>query len=106
MILHWMGVLLAFCCSWAAASDTPTAEQHMTISCDNAYEVYVNGGLVGTGNNWRQATTFALSLRPGHHVIAIKGSDTGGVAGLLAVQSQNSGVVQSQNSGVVPATAP
>ncbi|MCX6879803.1 MAG: Ig-like domain-containing protein [Verrucomicrobia bacterium] len=55
------------------------------VSCDNGYELYANGGLVGSGSNWNQAGQHqGVALATGKNVIAIKGTDAGGIAGLLA----------------------
>ena len=54
------------------------------VSCDNSYDMYFNGGYKGSGSLWSQAQTFNLPLQPGKNVVAIKGSDAGGIAALLA----------------------
>ena len=55
------------------------------VSCDNGYELYVNGSLVGNGGNWNQAGQYpGVALVAGKNVIAIKGTDAGGIAALLA----------------------
>jgi hypothetical protein len=57
----------------------------ITTSVDNTYEIYLNGAFVGTGNDWFNAQTFSgLALQPGRNVIAVKGTNTGLVAGMLA----------------------
>lgn len=62
----------------------PTGEVTVTVSADNASEVYINGVFVGTSNNWKQAQVYTTSLLEGINVIAIKGVDLGGVAALIS----------------------
>jgi subtilisin family serine protease len=59
-------------------------ELTLTLSADNAAEVYVNGVLAGTTSDWKTAGVFKVSLQAGPNVVAVKGIDAGGVAGLLA----------------------
>ncbi|MBI3799704.1 MAG: lamin tail domain-containing protein [Deltaproteobacteria bacterium] len=69
--------------TWTIAQLSDTTANVM-ISVDNAYELYVNGVLVGTGNDWFNAQTFStLPLRLGRNVIAVKGTNAGWVAGML-----------------------
>jgi beta-galactosidase/beta-glucuronidase len=44
------------------------------ISCDNAYELYVNGRKVADGDNWRimQKHDITKFLTPGRNTVAIK----------------------------------
>jgi len=67
-----------------AAAPPPTTPATLTLSVDNTYEVYLNGILLGSGNNWQQAGRYTLSLQTGKNVIAVKGMDAGGVAAVLA----------------------
>jgi subtilisin family serine protease len=62
----------------------PTGVADITITCDDSYELYLNGALVGTGNNWQQAQSYSsLPLQTGTNVIAVHGVDESGVAALL-----------------------
>jgi len=57
----------------------------ITISADDAYDLYVNGELIGSGDAWKTAETYAIQSISGKNVIAVKGYDTGGVvSGLVA----------------------
>lgn len=62
----------------------PSASLTATLSCDNAYDVYFNGAYQGSGSTWWQSQSYNFTLLPGKNVLAIKGMDAGGVAGLLA----------------------
>ncbi len=55
------------------------------IGCDDHYELYVNGRLVGSGKNWKVLDVYDISrdLIAGTNVIAVKGvNDDQGSAGL------------------------
>ncbi len=57
------------------------------IACDNEYELYVNGKLVGRGNDWRRMDVHDIqkSLVRGTNVVAVKATNTdAGPAGLVA----------------------
>jgi putative heme-binding domain-containing protein len=57
------------------------------ITCDDKFDLYVNGRHVGKGNNWKALQTFDIQklLFPGKNVIAVKAENTtGGSAGLVA----------------------
>jgi len=57
------------------------------IACDNQYELYVNGRLVGTGADWRRMDVHDVQklLVRGTNVVAIKATNTdAGPAGLVA----------------------
>ncbi|HHH49532.1 MAG TPA: hypothetical protein ENK52_00985, partial [Saprospiraceae bacterium] len=57
----------------------------ITITSDDAYELYFNGIRIGTGDIWQTAEHYQnLALRAGENVIAIKGIDQGGAAALIA----------------------
>jgi len=56
----------------------------LIITCDNGYTVYVNGTQVGSGSNWNQSQTYTIDVADGKNVIAVRGTDAGGVAALLA----------------------
>ncbi|HEY9431236.1 MAG TPA: galactose oxidase-like domain-containing protein [Blastocatellia bacterium] len=64
--------------------ESPNSSSGITITCDNGYDLYFNGGYRGSGSNWFQSQTYDLTLQPGKNVVAIRGVDAGGVAGLLA----------------------
>jgi hypothetical protein len=54
------------------------------MTVDNGLTLYVNGGEVGTGGDFRFAERFCVPLRPCLNVFAVTGVNTGGPAGLLA----------------------
>ncbi|KAF7353672.1 hypothetical protein MVEN_01052100 [Mycena venus] len=54
------------------------------ITVDNGLTLYVNGGELGTGGDFRYAERFCVALRPCLNVFAVTGVNTGGPAGLLA----------------------
>jgi hypothetical protein len=55
----------------------PVAEAWLRISADDAYELYVNGKRVGSGDNWAQPDRYDLAplLRTGANVVAVKASN-------------------------------
>jgi hypothetical protein len=68
---------------------TMTPKARMTITCDDRYEVYVNGALVGR-REWPKGPThfesqmYELVLRPDKNVVAVKGGNIDNIAGLIA----------------------
>ncbi len=56
----------------------------ISIAADNEYELYINGELIGSGNNWKSAQTYSVPSIAGRNVIAVKAVDTGGKGGLVA----------------------
>ncbi len=57
------------------------------VACDNQYELYVNGRLVGKGGDWRKMDVHDVTplLVHGTNVVAIKATNTdAGAAGLVA----------------------
>lgn len=56
------------------------------VACDNQYELYVNGRLVGKGGDWRKMDVHEINqyLVPGTNCVAIKATNTdAGAAGLV-----------------------
>jgi putative membrane-bound dehydrogenase-like protein len=56
-------------------------------ACDNRYELYVNGQLAGSGNDWRKMDVHDVAklMRSGVNVIALKATNVDeGAAGLVA----------------------
>ena len=65
----------------------PVESAEVQISCDNAYELYVNGRQVGDGDNWRTMKSHDITkfLVPGRNTVAIKAiNKKQGSAGLVA----------------------
>ncbi len=89
-----------------ASSGDPTDDLQLTLSSDNAYELYVNGQLVGSGSNWQQAGSYTVPLQSGENVVAVKGMDAGGVAGFIASLSWSGGSAVSDGSWKVSTTTP
>ena len=58
----------------------------LSVTCDNHYEAWINGKLVGKGDNWAQPGQFEIrkDVKNGENVIAIRGRNAGGIAGLAA----------------------
>ncbi|KAF8182035.1 lectin [Pholiota molesta] len=55
------------------------------IAVDNAYTLYINGLVVGSGGDWTTAQRFQVNFVPSNTVtIAVVGDNVGGPAGLLA----------------------
>ena len=55
----------------------------ITVTADNAFEVFVNGVSVGSGSDWMTAGLYPQSLSAGD-VVAVHATDAGGIAGFLA----------------------
>jgi putative heme-binding domain-containing protein len=73
------------------------------VACDNQYELYVNGRLVGQGADWRKMDVHDITklLTPGENVVAIKATNTdAGAAGLVArvVVKEAGGTFQSYST--------
>ncbi len=64
------------------------------ISADDRYELYVNGRLVGSGQNWKVLDVYDITkyLVSGTNVVAVKATNTeegaAGIAARVAVQTQ------------------
>jgi hypothetical protein len=54
------------------------------MTCDNAFDLFVNGVKVGSGDTWTTTYHFNPSVKPGD-VIAIDGVDKGGPAAFIGV---------------------
>src|SRR5262245_8791788 len=61
-------------------------EAEIHITCDNEFELYINGQKVGTGSEWKDGRVFDVQkyFRQGKNVIAVAGTNHGGPAGLVA----------------------
>jgi len=84
---------------------TPATDLTMTLSTDNTSDVYINGLLVGTTSNWKEAGVFSVPLQAGTNVVAIKGTNSGGAAGLLAELSWGEGTAVTDTAWKVSASA-
>ncbi len=73
------------------------------VTCDNQYELYVNGKLAGQGNDWRKMNVHDVEklLLPGTNVVAIKATNIdAGPAGLVArvVVKERGGTFESHST--------
>jgi hypothetical protein len=68
----------------AVAVPTPATTLPIYFTCDNEFDMYVNGNKVGRGTSWTTTYHFTPSVRPGD-VIAIDGVDQGGPAAFIGV---------------------
>ncbi|MEX0714140.1 MAG: heme-binding protein, partial [Pirellulales bacterium] len=66
---------------------------HIQIACDDAYELYVNGRQMASGDDWRRMTTYELVpyLQSGRNVIAVKAANKTGASAGLAVRIKLAG---------------
>ena len=89
--------------SFAIAS--PADNATITITTDDAYELYVNGTLEGSGNSWAVVDTHRVYLA-GEYTIAIKGMDKAFViAGLtVTITFDDNDTPVTTNSGWVYST--
>ncbi|MBI1882662.1 MAG: S8 family serine peptidase [Chlamydiae bacterium] len=62
------------------------------LTCDNAYEIYINGVFKGNDSNWTNKETYYAKLGD---TIAIKGIDLGGIASLLCQISHGNKIMPS-----------
>jgi putative membrane-bound dehydrogenase-like protein len=61
-------------------------EADIHITCDNAFVLYINGKEIGRGNEWKDGKVFDVKphLVRGKNVIAVRATNEGGPAGLVA----------------------
>ncbi len=95
----------------AAATVTVTVKDvietgNLYVTCDNGYELYVNGELIGTGSNWQQADIYSVDIIGGENVIAVKGTDSGGAAAIIAELERASGRVGTGTQWKASTSAP
>jgi hypothetical protein len=62
---------------------TPQAATAIVTS-DNGYDLYFNGVYRGSGSDWTQSQSYSLPVKTCKNVLAIRATDAGGIAGLLA----------------------
>jgi len=73
------------------------------ITCDDRYDLYVNGRLVGSGTDWKNMQTFDVHkyLQNGRNVVAVRAENTSGATAGLVVRvivKQKSGTEMSYSS--------
>jgi hypothetical protein len=63
----------------------PVDEAELDITADNAFTVWVNGTLIGKGDDWKRVYRFDVQkhLKHGKNIIAVEARNDGGAAGLL-----------------------
>lgn len=64
----------------------PVQSALVEITGDDTYELYVNGQRLGAGTTWQQIDRYDIrpQLVSGQNVIAVRGSNQGGAAGMVA----------------------
>jgi len=62
----------------------PSQQLPIYFTCDNQFDLYVNGQKVGSGDYWLKTYHFTLQVKPGD-VIAFDGVDHGGPAAFIGV---------------------
>jgi hypothetical protein len=60
------------------------APMSIYMTCDNVFDLYVNGNKVGSGDTWTNTYHFSTVVKPGD-VIALDGVDKGGPAAFIGV---------------------
>jgi hypothetical protein len=68
----------------AAPVVAATAPMSIYMTCDNEFDLYVNGNNVGRGTSWTTTYHFSTVVKPGD-VIALDGVDKGGPAAFIGV---------------------
>ena len=63
----------------------PSANATITITTDDAYDLYVNGSMVGSGSSWAVVDTYRVYLA-GDYTIAVKGMDKHQVIAGLTIE--------------------
>ena len=54
---------------------TTTYNASLLLTADDAFEVWVNGKLMGQGNNWQKQHSYSFSLHSGKNVVAVHAWD-------------------------------
>jgi hypothetical protein len=78
----------------------------LSVACDDSYELYFNGSLIGTGSQWETAERYVIDLVSGTNTVAVKGTDAGGSAALLAEVVRISAVAGTDASWKVSLSGP
>ena len=68
--------------------------------------MYLNGVYLGQSSDWTQSSQYSEALQSGANVLAIKGTDLGGVAGFIASMAWGNNTAVSDTSWKVSTTAP
>ena len=72
--------------SLSPSSTQPIPSKEITIfmTCDNEFDLYINGVKIGKGNTWTTTYKFTTTIKQGD-VIAIDGVDKGGPAAFIGI---------------------
>lgn len=75
--------------TFAVDTNSNVDQARITITADNAFELFLNGESVGTGNNFHQLYEFDVAnrLKPGQNLISVRAENAGdnpNPAGLIA----------------------
>ena len=54
------------------------------MTCDNVFDLFVNGVKVGSGDTWTTTYHFNPSVKPGDVITAVNGKTVGNVSELLS----------------------
>lgn len=68
------------------ALDAAPEKAVLKVACDNKATIYLDGKSIGENASWNEPTAIDLSklLKAGRHLLAIRGANEGGQAGLIA----------------------
>jgi len=77
----------------AVVNVTSPGAVRVQVSCDNQCEIWINGEPAGRSNEWSEPARVnaAKFIKAGRNVIAIKGANAGGTAGLVARVMEGNG---------------
>ncbi|MFQ5651655.1 MAG: tandem-95 repeat protein, partial [bacterium] len=70
-----------------------SGEMEIVLTTDDRYDLYVNGVLVGSNDQWNMAQTYVVPVRNGQNVLAVHGRNDGGDVGMIAEVSIDGEVV-------------
>lgn len=71
---------------------TVANDYSLVISADNGEEVYFNGQFLGSSSNWTIGSLYQLATVSGQNTIAVRATDAGGIAALIA-ELRNAGAL-------------
>ncbi|MCK5146689.1 hypothetical protein KAR48_08025 [bacterium] len=74
-------------------------------ACDDSYQLFVNGVEMGSGSSWNDSQEYTVASISGKNVIAIKGIDFSGLAGLVVEIEYDNNFYVSDDTWKVSTTA-